>query len=1619
MDLYDIVRLVIPDNEDLDGKSAFVTRIPASASDVYDLFFPGDDSAEPAFLTYNETSPEKGTVPNVVTDDSLKNPYKTLAETLDIKQGSYLAGTLRENPSKTHALQVVRFTDTSIIVTRTNTSTEQTIEIPMENGIGVGSIYGFLRPAVVGDDSEPELDPEKKAFLERINDIPDISIIYTKTPLIQERTEIPTIGGTHDMSRLTGQIVSAIRAIDSKDKTDNTRIQNLIQETTLYNGDSRVIIAQDEPIMIRSKLPFPPWMIPIDESRVDGIVTSQNTSERIQDEREVNRKRPYHLLNKITGSGLRMTPARGDGIQEIPERMEVIFSKEPPVDISKPFKGTYTTDFYRKRVLLPAVPNACSRTPISSSFRDPDYYKPGGTVVLPPRHYAPPMSPLLHRMSGNPWVSPTSIDPDSMVESSVPLSNTLIVSRFLLPPESIGSVRAMMSYTSPRLESVLTLPMSHGGIDEIGRKGVAYGFDKHGILTHSERVIASSYLKIAKNRIRERLGDRDVLVPLYSVSPKGLYKDLGDLQLLYPTILGLISKEEALDRIIQTQGDHGRVLLGMMGADEYTSMDSTIRDIITNAEGKRIRVREEMADVQSRLRELETTLRTLPMIAKHYGSRKEVEKAKGSIPLWDEHLDDDPDKRIYYSDRFRKIVGRVLNEMQSMGELEIRGGEDTGDDLIGKIPPEKLEEAVREDLNRYNLSVGETAQITGERFDTMVQRIILGGRPVREGDVALITRHLRTAAYRWDEKNLRWNPIRDDEDIFAGDDINPKANSTRIFTKTLHLNKEYRQLSKTRDDLEMIAKRPEIMTDPEKLTESLNTLVENVSKNADSRIVYLQRNRVIDEIPFLYDRIEYTNIRYSYEIPEDGEEDSRISRADLRRARVEATLETDTDLDLFEAGYGAILPTTERFGSAGSILANDPVLKITNERMGPSTFISEVSGRDRLKRVFLATIGFMEILLRSPLTQGEVVMSAREVDTILPVKATNRDAIQRGVGVYCAMIGSRMSSSVLIPKSEGETPPPVKNTLPSYRVPFRDTEDDGLLEFIVRVLTKSARMSVEGRSTTAFSVILKNIGRVGVTRTREDPDGKSAITRLRDIISRISRGSPSITARVLQTRTQKIRVTDTEKGLRMVKRWETIPIIHNPHPESSIIRIARDLLQDVEVFLKDEQGNPYPANSGLELPINTPNVIYALEKIHNTRSENLQELFYSRRLESVAPMQSLVVTGPAPAYIGVIRGRIPTVPLTDMEAPTTSPVTPEPMGSITPRDIRGRAGELLKDLIDEILREGEIGHLSRVDSRPMNSLNRELRAPEDTNGALKGGFIAFHDAVLLAIQQYSRILLGENEPTSCEQILYPSEYSSYQKGSREIPIYTAHEIVKGLIRGISPLSIQYSKRTYPEKGGSRNTVLTGDTTYFARVREIVGILEDLSVRTVDILAQIVGNIRTLLSDLPDVVTRPQLMDVVYSVLNEGSDIPEKIMGIELYLTLLGHSSNIFQKTPDLSLIHSDINDTILDEELNYDRERERQRFIYQLEALDPERRELARASRALGVDLAGTVAKDPRKFNAEYYQITNSLVATQEMQDQVPEMSGAYGDQGDVQGARDAVEGAFEGVDQIEGIDFD
>jgi hypothetical protein len=526
---------------------------------------------------------------------------------------------------------------------------------------------------------------------------------------------------------------------------------------------------------------------------------------------------------------------------------------------------------------------------------------------------------LIHRVSFENWSLPSSpINTSKYITSSffkIPKEPTF------LPDGIMPDIRKTLSFlTIPFSELVRIIPyqMGWGSLTEIGKYGSPYNYHFLHRLTSGERTIGTQVFESVSRQIATRLDTLPKETKIQVPSPKPLFGDKEGLPKLYPETIGLIGVKEAYNRITQIVGDYGSVLYGILGANEYYGLRDTLFAIVKESEGKRNEIREEMAKVQSQLKELEGTLRTLPRVSKHYGSRKEVEKAKGTIPLWDESLDDDPDRFLYYGSRLEKIVGSVLNEMQANGELDLAPSSINDvemcstEPLISKIPPVKLEEAIRRDLDKYNTALSEDKQLKGDQYDQIVKRVMLGGRPVENGDVALITRHLRTAAYRWNAERRAWVAIRDDEEVFTGDDVIPNQTATRVFSKTLFLNKQYRLLSKTKDDLELLSRRPDLMMDPEDITRRITELMDSVAEVSERRLAQLKKNRVLDEVAFMFDSIPMLmsrNIPEREESKDEGEGDGedgmphgRLTRRQLHKAKMTEELVTDTDLELFEGG---------------------------------------------------------------------------------------------------------------------------------------------------------------------------------------------------------------------------------------------------------------------------------------------------------------------------------------------------------------------------------------------------------------------------------------------------------------------------------------------------------------------------------------------------------------------------------------------------------------------------------------------------------------------------------------------------------------------------------------------
>jgi hypothetical protein len=252
------------------------------------------------------------------------------------------------------------------------------------------------------------------------------------------------------------------------------------------------------------------------------------------------------------------------------------------------------------------------------------------------------------------------------------------------------------------------------------------------------------------------------------------------------------------------------------------------------------------------------------------------------------------------------------------------------------------------------------------------------------------------------------------------------------------------------------------------------------------------------------------------------------------------------------------------------------------------------------------------------------------------------------------------------------------------------------------------------------------------------------------------------------------------------------------------------------------------------------------------------------------------------------------------------------------------------------------------------------------------------------------------------------------------------------MKDVNPIKIEYSRAEYPDKGGSSNTVLTGRTSYYENVKRLHSLLEEYGLQSPErnqIMLTMVREIQATVLEMPPRVSPEYANTAIGRILEKyvSDRDPNQFSASVYYVTLMGHSSRLVYEIRQTSSEYTDVNDALIDEELNHDRERERQRFIYQLEGLDPERRKLARSARALGLDLAGRVARDPRKFNAEYYEQQLEMVAEQQIEQQYAPgttmgegvRSSAYGDQMDVLDERDAVREAPTETEQIEDLDYD
>ena len=1732
--LYDIANLVAPFNDSLNGKTAFVTRLPILGSREYELFFLGDDYVPPRIIRFRKDDPTTD-VDDIIVSIENRNNYDTIVETLNLEKDTILAGYLRENPSIRHPLRVVRVADTDIYVSRLDDPTEIVFRIPLEEGISPSSPYAFLRPAILEDDG-PDVLPEeemkkmeeKDEFVRRMSAVPGVKVIFTDMPRVIERQETIRPGGSRDVERIAGQVVSAISSLDTRGlldhAADGSKIRDIILQNTIGKGyDGREVIYTDEqPIMIRGKTNYeiPKWIIPVsllETDNADNAISIPSIDENgayrfiksMPDIETENRRQPYVSYYKTIANALFLPTIFVDPTDDNENLLKmtaptmVMFPRQKMLtplqsrnknkkqikgeDDAEKEKGEESEiygDFIR--VLLPEQRN-------TTVLREATIITSKTAVTVPNQDYIPEEAPLYLKLKKEqPWK--LSSKPKYTNAPMVTVYNPLILAKktTLLPDGIIKDVKSTLSFLSPTLPKLLQYmpPIKQFSLREIGKVGAPYGWWESDKMSDKERIIASLFLLKTNQLIKDRMEMMSTDPGFKFPSPDSLFKNVEGLKKLYPNTLGVIGVREALDRIMTTQNDYGKLLLLAKGMNEHYETYRLIESIIRESDGRRLEVKRQMAMIQEQLRDIEGQLHTLPAIAKHYGSRKEVELAKGTIPLWDESLDDDKMRFLYTGgERLQKIIGNVLADLQGKGALDIRSIiEEPTDDTVcnteetlgKKIPADVLIDAVRDDLIKYNSTVNERNKIPESQFDSIVRRVILGGRPVENGDVALITRHLRTAAYKWNAELKQWVQIKENDGIFQFGDIDPSKKSEKarnIFKRTLLLNKEYRALSKTKDDLELLESRPDLRMDADSYRNVIESLLEDANNLSENRLRYIGGNRILDEYPFVHDRIPslvprfaaaMDIIRKTEEALDEEDKGKRVAtRQDFREALVKDQLVIDTELELFNAGYTEYISKQEAIKEIGMdtpdigimssqaiipLSVDDPKIADIQGRQGVASYITGVKGADNQgRRLFLGAIGFMETLLKTQLTYEEIIGCYTDYSSIIPKGSTTGDIILRGISLYCLMIMTRIDGEVRLPKTEEVTPPIPNKFLPSYAsAPLLGDEtvkSAKFLNYVIEVLQKAVYKSIKEKTyTTVYTIILNNLVKTGLlkkTKTGDDGSGKEkdGIVILIETVKKGYSTSPFGTYRVFQAdsvvfKTKKDIVSNA--ALRVVGQWERLPITHMPHPKSLIMRKGMDVLNEQPILFRDSYGTPFPQNAAIISPVVEPELPKVLFDLKHASAERLAEVMYKKdplAAEKMKPLQTTVLLTPTPDFISVKRPRIEGKKLVGPEIPKMEKIKlTEPL-RMPPTELGDDriTEEQLKTIFNDVIKQATYYvPMTIEETNVVTTFVNIVKVVEDYHGTLRGALVSFHDALIMALEQQRRRVYSISEPIPIEAILYKKEYIDYKFGTEKIPIYTARRLVKRVMKDVQPMKIEYSITDYPAKGGSLNTVLTGKTSYFQNVINLRSKLDEYGLRTIEKVEGMINFVREIQNEIREM---PPRISVEYAISVIGKIIGKYSLekddnifsAVVYYLAILDDAKEIVYNVRKTSTEYTDVNDALIDEELNHDRERERQRFIYQLEGLDSERRKLARSSRALGLDLAGKVAKDPRKFNAEYYEQQLEMVAEQQIEQQyAPEVTMAegerstiYGDQVDVLDERDAIREAPTEVDQIEDLDYD
>jgi hypothetical protein len=1794
---YDIVRLTAED-EDLNGQTAYISRLPNDRSSHYVLWIPDLYTV----LTHRPGG-QDSRIQSFVLDSSA--PSASLLTTLAVEAGSLLAGTPRVNPRDIHTLRVVRVDGNDIYVTRTNDIAETVVRIPLESGIGDDSPYVFLRPgvpvapdrhddippSVVAGASLPKRSKEAEEELRRLAEGGHVKILYDKLPAYRLMEETIVKGGTRDVERIRGQVVSAIAALDVRNEqeysADAERIRDLIIHETRQGFFGREDTREgQEPILLRrhEDASFPSWVIPVDSSRADETLpVTEVPPEKEGGEpklegivppeipRELSRNVYSRYVNE-TALPYRLSMG---GDTENPASYEVVAPQSYVLTNGAPIvshdaistAGEVSTGGATGPVVIRrALPSA--PVPIGEPLRGADSIVPAGALTFSLRGYAPPDAPLVERYAtpitreqwidstgstGEPseeppaWtprITPTAIQ--GAVEILPPHAEAgVLLNRMGSIPREIGSSRQkILQLLSIPLESLLpVLPSTlAGGMDELETFLKTFGYSRE-ILNHRERLMLSELVKIRAGKLKDRLDTLPVTREIVLPNPTSLFKGRKGLQKAYPETFGLIGTEEAFYRVMEAPGDYGRLLYTINSINEYSEIRDDLENAVEESRNKRSEIRERMAKIQEELHQLEGALRTMPKVAKHFQGKNEVEAdnklatTEGKLPLWDPSLDDDPLRFLYNGDRIQKITGALLSKLQDEGELEFprraTDDEPTAEDVcapsFANIPEDRLLEEVRADIRIYNENLPPERQMNDARMETIVRRVILGGRPVEDGDHALITRHLRTAAFVWSADVRRWTPVREDTMRVVADDVSidsvregTASKTATVYSKTLTLNKEYRQLSKLRDDLELLQNRPGITSDPEQMRKALDLLFKRGETVYEKRRQYVSNNRVLDELPFVHDHLGVLLRRSMGGVDDSLAEDTRAdlggeeeegamgvpqtaegpvaTRSDLRKALFKNDeLVTDIEQALFEAGItsyagareGEVTRAQQGGGEAigddapelpAFVISDDPRVVEAAGRTGSATYVFEAPKPQQPRRYFLATIGFAELLFRVPLTTTELSIAVSEADVILGKSATPESSCMRGLAMYMLLLMTRMEGEVHFYTTEGIAPPMPRGTLPSYLMaPLDGGEDTRMIDFVESAVVSSIQktMAMRAEAETEAEAGRGSVGALvmGVLqksalvkdesrRRKEKSKGASSSTTeegaFYDTSVQIARSSPSIVNRafvgmegILRRSTPGMAIR--ERMLRLVEDWETLPVGYRPHNKGLPIKEGSRLLKGEPLLLTDPFGVPYRANASLPSSIRAPELEGVLRSMGRERADTMLKIFYGKETGdsrgSGWKLGHSIVYGLAKEYVGIQRERATGPRVSRAEAPLTIQERLTPLESFKEFGGEGEEGakagtrgegkgegavmRRAEELMRDILRESKLGQLREGEVEiPVKAFERtgngeQTRESEDANGSLRAELIAFHDAAVLAAEWLLREREGRPRPTSVEKTDIASG-----------PIYSAYNLITRMYKGVPPQRIEHSASVLPGKGGSHMAVLTGEGTYYSLVSSLKLMLPDKGISTAGRIREFLRMcraIRTLILELPPRAPRAYTLSAILEILDResGADsTDDQFAAVDAYVGILGDRYVRGGKTQETGIyddlrmtagVFTDVTMRMMQEEANKDRENERQRFIYQLEKLDPERRKVVRAARLLGLDLAGKVARDPKKFNAEYYQIQTGIVAEQQMKDRMDETAMAdptqrtsqFGDAMDIMEQGVAIEEAPGEVDQIEGLDYD